>query len=157
MFLFRATLRRQPGVHRSKPSIFLRAALLTTTVLLCSFSTAMGQAGSLYSTFATGGIFLDSAGIFNNMGTIGTVVGLQSNGQIIVGGRIGFAAAVVRLNTNGTLDSSFGTGGTVTVSFPGSNDDPSQVVGAAVQSDGKILAGISNSFADDSPLFILAH
>jgi uncharacterized delta-60 repeat protein len=145
------------GLDRSKPGILLRAALLTTTVLLCSFSTAMGQAGSLDSTFATGGIFLDSAGIFNNMGTIGTVVGLQSNGQIIVGGQIGFAAAVVRLNTNGTLDSSFGTGGTVTISFPGSNDGPSQVVGVAVQSDGKILAAISNSSADNSPLFILAR
>jgi uncharacterized delta-60 repeat protein len=90
-------------------------------------------------------------------GTTGAVVLLQSDGKIIAGGQIGFDAAVVRLNTNDTLDSSFGTGGAVTISFPGSNNGPSQVIGVAVQSDGKILAGISNANSDDNPLFIVAR
>jgi len=32
----------------------------------------------------------------------------------------------------------------VTINYPGSNNGPSQVVGVAIQPDGKIVAGISN-------------
>ena len=78
---------------------------------------------------------------------------LQRDGKILAAGQIGFNPAVVRLNTNGTLDSSFGTDGAVVIS----NIGQSQVIGIAVQSDGKILAGISNITNDDIPKFILAR
>jgi uncharacterized delta-60 repeat protein len=132
-------------------------AAAVCAALVCTSTLAMAQAGSLDTTFGTGGVFIDSAGLFNNAGTTGAVVAIQADGKILAGGQIGFAAAVVRLNTNGTLDNSFGTGGTVIISFPGSNNGPAQVIGIAVQSDGKILAGISNASADDNPLFILAR
>ena len=113
----------------------------------------MAQAGSLDTTFGTKGIFTDSAGLFNNQGTTGAVVALQPDGKILAAGQIGFSPGVVRLNTNGTLDSSFGTDGAVLIT----NIGQSQVIGIAVQSDGKILAGISNITNDDIPKFILAR
>jgi hypothetical protein len=54
---------------------------------------------------------------------------LQSNGQILVGG-VPFGLA--RLNGHGSLDPTFGSGGTET---PGA-----QVTGLLIQNDGKILA-----------------
>jgi uncharacterized delta-60 repeat protein len=113
----------------------------------------MAQAGSLDKTFGTAGIFTDSAGLFNNQGTTGAVVALQRDGKILAAGQIGFNSGVVRLNTNGTLDSTFGSAGAVVIS----NIGQSQVIGLAVQSDGKILAGISNVTNDDIPKFILAR
>jgi uncharacterized delta-60 repeat protein len=142
---------------RESSGIIRRVALLVCAALVCTSTLAMAQAGSLDRTFGAAGIFTDSAGLFNNAGTTGAVVALQPDGKILAAGQIGFAAGVVRLNTNGTLDSTFGTAGTVIINFPGSNNGPSQVIGVAVQSDGKILAGISNANADDNPLFILAR
>ena len=99
-------------------------------LVLASTSTiAAAQAGQLDSTFASNGIFFSS-------GTTSTTVALQSNGQIVVGGSSGEDGAVIRLNTNGTLDKNFGTGGTVLLKFADIN---SVVTGMAVQSDGKIL------------------
>ena len=45
----------------------------------------------------------------------------------------------------------------VAINFPGSLLGPSQVIGVAVQPDGKIVAAISNSNADANPLFILGR
>ena len=59
---------------------------------------------------------------------------LQSNGQIVVGGMSGLA----RLNANGQLDTTFGSGGSL-ATF--------QVTGLLIQTDGKIVA-IGPSGAD---------
>ena len=141
----------------SKPGTISSAALLVCAALFCTSTLAMAQAGKLDTTFGTAGLFTDSSGIFDETGTTGDVVALQGDGKIIAAGQFGFAAGLVRLNANGTLDSSFGTGGMVTINFPGTNNGPSQVIGVAVQSDGKILAGISNLNSDGNPAFILAR
>ncbi|MFH0867173.1 MAG: T9SS type A sorting domain-containing protein, partial [Bacteroidota bacterium] len=70
---------------------------------------------------------------------------IQSDGKIIVGGVCGVAPyrnfGLVRYNTNGTIDNTFGTGGKVITDFGG--DDYGWSSG--ILSDGKIvLAGISN-------------
>ena len=91
----------------SKPGIFLAAALLACAAFIGSSNLAMAQAGSLDTTFATAGVFTDSAGEFNNTGTVGNVVALQSDGKIIAAGQFGFLDGAVRLNANGTLDSNF--------------------------------------------------
>ena len=85
-------------------------------------------------------------------------VTMQTDGNIVVGGRMGTAAfqdsyAVWRYNANGGLDSSFGSGGIVTtaISTPsvltgGRLDGASQVM---VQQDGKIVAsGIADNQED---------
>jgi uncharacterized delta-60 repeat protein len=155
-----AVLNRPSTVERGtevKPSIIYRVALLACAAFMASSSLLMAQAGKLDTTFGTGGVFLDSSGEFDNSGTFGNVVALQNDGKIVAAGQIGFGAGVLRLNANGTLDSSFGTGGMVTINFPGSNLGATQVIGVAIQPDGKIVAGISNANADATPLFILAR
>ena len=64
---------------------------------------------------------------------------LQANGQAVVGGSHFLSSSVfglARVNPDGTLDASFGSGGVLTTTFNGAEG-----VGAVViQPDGKIIA-----------------
>jgi uncharacterized delta-60 repeat protein len=153
-----STLGRQIQVQRKKIKLesILRGALVASAALSAFANPAMAQAGKLDPAFGAGGIFIESAGEFNNTGTFGTVVALQSNGEIVAGGQIGFNTGVIRLNTNGALDSTFGKSGTVSAIL-GSNDGNCQVIGLAIQTDGKIVVGITNLQQGFSPLFIVAR
>jgi len=137
-------------------------ALLAFCALLASSSPAMAQAGKLDSSFGIGGIFTDAAngfvstGPFTNTQTFGTAVAVQSNGKIVAGGQIGGNSAVIRLNSNGTLDSTFGNGGTVSPIL-GGNDGQCQVIGLGIQGDGKIVVGITNINQGFRPMFIVAR
>jgi uncharacterized delta-60 repeat protein len=67
-------------------------------------------------------------------------IAVEPNGKIVVGG-ISFNSTeavfgLARLNTNGSLDSTFGNGGVLTTRFEGSD----QVSSIIIQPDGKILA-----------------
>ena len=68
------------------------------------------------------------------------VLAMQPDGKIVVGGltfnSAGSVFGVARVNTNGTLDNTFGTGGVLTTSFEGAD----QVSSILIQPDGKILA-----------------
>jgi len=71
-------------------------------------------------------------------------IALQSNGEILVAGSSALTRSgqglfgVARLDSNGEFDTTFGTGGTLTTTFAGSN---SLGVGALlIQTDGKIVA-----------------
>lgn len=71
---------------------------------------------------------------------------LQADGRILVAGFAGVGTvsrdfAVVRYNTDGTLDSAFGSGGIVITDFSGGDDYARDV---AVQTDGKIILGGSS-------------
>ncbi len=86
--------------------------------------------GSLDTGFANSGI----ASISSLEGIPFTSIALQSDGKIVaVAG--GFNASVVRYTSAGVLDSSFGTGGIVSLDF---NDGPS-ASGVVIQSNGNIL------------------
>lgn len=65
---------------------------------------------------------------------------VQSDGKIVIGGYAGdgptYQWELARYNTDGSLDSSFGNGGTVVITQPGS----SEIWQLAQQADGKILA-----------------
>src|ERR1700719_1309688 len=94
----------------------------------------MAHAGDLDPTFGTGGIVTTA-----NTGA--DAAALQSDGKIVVAGSIANnqnfqQPGLLRYNTNGMLDSSFGTGGEVMIA--GTNAGPAFAV--AVQRDGKILA-----------------
>jgi uncharacterized delta-60 repeat protein len=95
--------------------------------------------GTLDSGFGTGGKVTTSIGASDDAG-FGAV--LQPDGKIVVaGGTFNGSSedfAVVRYNANGTLDSSFGSGGKVTTSL-GSHNDFGQAV--VLQPDGKIVVG----------------
>lgn len=131
--------------------VFACVALLACSTLLMLPSPAMAQAGKQDSTFGIGGIFTDVTSGF------GTAVAIQGDGKILVGAENSSEATVLRLNANGSLDSTFGSRGTVTLSFPGDIFDGATVIGLAVQSDGKIVAGISNFNQGFGPMFIVAR
>jgi uncharacterized delta-60 repeat protein len=77
---------------------------------------------------------------FNGTRDEGNAVALQTDGKAVVAGSASAANldfAVARYNVNGTLDSSFGTGGKVTTPVSASGDDVAYAV--VIQHDGKIV------------------
>jgi uncharacterized delta-60 repeat protein len=100
--------------------------------------------GSLDTTFGTGGKV--TVGVGSSVDEAYAVT-IQSDGKIIVAGRSHNGSnldfAVIRLNTDGSLDTSFSGDGKVMVDFAGTTEDTQSVI---VQSDGKIIVGgTSNS------------
>ncbi len=94
--------------------------------------------GSLDSTFGSGGKVTTD---FNGGLDAAAALALQTDGKIILAG---FATtgdphmAMARYNSNGTLDSNFGSAGKVVTNINGTRDFANAV---AIQSDGKIIAG----------------
>lgn len=96
--------------------------------------------GSLDTSFGTGGIATTS--ITSGLDSASSVK-IQADGKIVLAGRsqspgsnTDFDISVVRYNSDGSLDHSFGTGGKVTTNIGIGNDEASS---AAIQSDGKIV------------------
>jgi uncharacterized delta-60 repeat protein len=103
--------------------------------------------GSLDTSFGSGGMI--QTGILNASAI--SQIAIQIDGKIIAAGTAETSAglldfALVRYNTDGSLDTSFGNGGIVTTNIDG-NDDVA--FGLALQVDGQIVvAGSSFSPAD---------
>ena len=134
----------------------LRAALITCAALVCLSNLAIAQAGQLDSTFGTAGVFSTNDGQQNT--DLADCVALQTDGKIVVGGQITFLAGVLRLNSNGTLDSSFGTGGKTIIHLPnGDQGGGEQVIGVSVQPGGQIVTAISTENFDGETVFVLAR
>jgi uncharacterized delta-60 repeat protein len=106
--------------------------------------------GSLDTSFGAGGIVTT---IFPGDGSFAFALALQSDGKIIAAGTDFFDFnpgdmsdtdfALARYNPDGSLDTTFGNGGTVTTDFLGAEDDAFSVL---IQPDGKIVAvGSANS------------
>ncbi len=84
---------------------------------------------------------------------------LQSDGKIVIGGFVVDATtsvdfALARINSDGTLDPSFGSGGLVTLDFTGGRDIVYQVL---VQPDGRIIAVGSAESDNNFSNFALAR
>ncbi|MBS1986809.1 hypothetical protein JST99_02665 [Candidatus Dependentiae bacterium] len=102
--------------------------------------------GTLDGTFGSGGKVLTYGGAAQNSAAF--AIALQSDGKIVVAGRVGVGSSaniiVVRYNPDGSADTTFGTGGYgagIVVSGVGST---SQAFGVAIQPNGKIvIAGIA--------------
>lgn len=101
--------------------------------------------GRLDTSFGDGGIVTSS---FPGQGSYANAVALQSDGKIIAAGTdfVNFSSednsntdfAVARYNSDGTPDTSFGSGtGQLTTDFDGFNDDAFAIL---IQSDGKLVA-----------------
>jgi uncharacterized delta-60 repeat protein len=91
--------------------------------------------GSLDSDFGVGGIFTQSFG--NSDGALAVVVQPDDGKILVAGWTASGQSGVLRLNTNGTLDTTFGTNGTVTHGVSGYDHATAMVL----QPDGKILLG----------------
>jgi len=93
--------------------------------------------GSLDGSFGTGGVVTLLIGTFSNILSIA----IQPDGKIVAGGFATIAGVqqfvVSRFNSDGSLDTSFGTGGSVTVPISSS----SFIDSIAIQPNGKIVAG----------------
>src|SRR5262249_50446768 len=112
-----------------------------------SFALARYNAnGTLDTTFGTGGKVITSIG---NSFAQPNAMAIKPDGRIVIAGyattNTGNTFALARYNSNGTLDSSFGIGGTVTTTFgpvPGSSftlPGSAYARSVAIQSDGKIV------------------
>jgi uncharacterized delta-60 repeat protein len=115
------------------------AALLALGLVCCS-NLAQAQAGSLDTTFGTGGIATTS---FAD-GVAGVGAFEQSNGDIVAVAQVDFVDNVgtgiglVRYTSTGELDTTFGTNGITVTSFAGLAFDP---FGFAMQTNGDFLVG----------------
>ncbi|HEX4245428.1 MAG TPA: hypothetical protein VHY77_07680, partial [Acidimicrobiales bacterium] len=120
------------------------AAVAVPVAVAVQPTVAAASPGALDPSFGTGGLVTTtmSAGGTDVVNAVAT----QSDGKIVavgydqpLGGVQRFAVA--RYNTNGTLDSSFGTGGTVTTAIAGVNGNGDAALAVALQSNGKIVVG----------------
>lgn len=112
--------------------------------------------GTLDSTFGSGGkVLLQRANDYNEI----TSLALQSDGKILAAGTVDGGSgsygefAVARFNTNGTLDTTFGTNGLATADLTTESDGANGVV---VQSNGDIvLAGTTKGGNYDSEVALV--
>src|SRR5207247_3910445 len=106
--------------------------------------------GTLDTTFGRGGKVRTD---FPGLAAVPSSVVIQPDGKIVVAGGafplFTFLGdfKVARYNSNGSLDTSFGSGGIVTTSFPG---DGSYASSLALQPDGKLIAA-GTDFVDFNP------
>ncbi|MCY4448404.1 MAG: cadherin-like beta sandwich domain-containing protein, partial [Chloroflexi bacterium] len=103
--------------------------------------------GALNGRFGIGGVVTTG---FSGSGVSrdeARAVAIDSNGKIVVAGHTPNDTALARYNSNGALDTGFGTGGRVISSLSSATDLARAM---AFQSDGKIVvAGYANNGTDD--------
>jgi uncharacterized delta-60 repeat protein len=117
-----------------------RLALLVCAALLSSSNLAIAQAGSLDPSFGDNGIVTTPHTATGCGQVVNCSIAIQSDGKIVVAGGAtasdgGQEQALARYNTDGSLDSTFGKGGIVTLAE--NNGGPA--FGVAIQTDGKIV------------------
>ena len=139
----------------------IAAGRVTSLITFADFGIARYNAdGSLDTSFGVGGKV--TTDFFSNSGDIGSGVAVQPDGKIIVAGYIFTPSeiadfALARYNHDGSLDTSFGTGGKVTTDFFRDSDAAFAIT---IQADGNIiLAGIANRLfsASTAGYFALAR
>lgn len=113
-------------------------------------ATCSGEAGTLDETFGEGGVLW-----LKYPGAQGEAVAVQADGRILIGGGFGSAAAaILRTDSKGTLDPTFGASGIVQLT-PGT--DSNVVFALALQPDGKVIAAGSAGFSNRDPDFFVAR
>jgi uncharacterized delta-60 repeat protein len=130
---------RGPTIRRRAGAVLLAlGALLSLLVLLPA--TALAAPGELDTTFGTGGTVSSPTGASESLG-LAADVAVQADGKIVaVSGHVSGDESeflVERFNADGSPDSSFGSGGIVLTSFPGSSEAVASSV--IVEPSGKIL------------------
>lgn len=131
-------LERRTGVRRRYyRQATLLLALIFGATLLTSIVVWAATVDNLDSTFDGDGIATTSINDYDE----GHDLAIQTNGKIVVVGKTAnpvtdkFDFAVTRFNSDGSLDTTLGNSGSVTISLAGN----STAEGVAIQSDGKIV------------------
>src|SRR5436190_11005283 len=144
----RSAARRQTpdgsGLRRGAIAICLALAAFCCGGIAQAGGVSFASAGDLDGTFGSGGkVLLPSAPDLYGWGYGGMSV--QSDGKIVVTGGVfdsssgDFVTLLIRLDVDGTLDSTFGTGGVVKTDLGASGSGVSGGSAVAVDADGKIL------------------
>lgn len=108
--------------------------------------------GSLDTSFGIGGKV--KTNIENR--SEGQSIAIQANGKILLGGYSHWFINLVRYNSNGSLDTNFGTGGKVITDIEGYYSEKCKSL--AIKSNGKILlGGYGQENGNDKSYFILAQ
>lgn len=119
----------------------------------CTQSFALARynsSGALDTTFGTGGKVTTT---FSG-GAVASSLLIQPDGKIVAIGYSDYKFALARYNTNGSLDTTFGSGGKVTTAFTYA----AYAQGAVLQSDNKIVAvGVSATGVGTDDQFALAR
>ena len=126
-------------------------SLLSLVFLSLIFTSIFAQDGALDLTFNSTG---DVKTSFSSGYDFGKSIAIQSDGKIVIAGNTNGSTysnfAVSRFNSDGTIDTGFGTNGKVTTPVTSFNNGANSV---AIQSDGKIVVagfasnGSSSDFA----------
>ena len=125
-------------------------------VCVLFFTANLQAAGELDPLFGTGGKVTTDLGFSE----FARAVVIQPDGKIIAAGSGGSDPQhpdflIIRYNSNGTLDPTFGSGGVVTTDFFGDVDDSFDI---KLQVDGKIVAvGYTRATATDPTIIALAR
>ena len=120
----------------------------TTRLRLTSLEDRLTPAGGLDGTFGTGGMVISPLGDY----TMRPAVLAQPDGHILVVSVAGaFGTQITRYNADGSLDTAFGTGGTVNDLVPGRT---TALYDAAVGPGGKII--LSGTSTTDSVQYTTA-
>jgi uncharacterized delta-60 repeat protein len=111
--------------------------------------------GSLDQAFGTNGSVQTT---FGDRTAEARAIALQADGKIVVVGASGAGSyselndfVLARYNSDGSLDQTFGTGGTVKTHFPGGGNTGSNATSVALQSDGKLVVGGYHKPSDSTP------
>ena len=126
--------------------------LLAVGLLLASPALTLAAPGDLDPTFGSGGIVITRGSSMRTLDSA-SAMAIQSDGKIVTVGRSNLNGAtwnfaVVRYNTDGSLDTSFGGTGIVITQVGNSHDSASAV---AIQADGKIVVAGSIYDIPSSP------
>ncbi len=105
--------------------------------------------GTLDSTFGVGGMVTTD---LTSQQNLAETMLIQPDGKIVTGGYVSDRFALFRYNTNGTIDTSFGTGGHSIIEYL----HPSYLKSIALQEDGKIVA-TGMSFSDINYISTIAR
>src|SRR5262249_51795488 len=140
--VFKMAFKAQNERGRASRRRAIRIALLATMLICSGPHPSRAADGDLDKSFGNGGIVktdfqtpVDPNGAFNE----GRTVAIQADGKIVAGGEADhngrtMDAVLGRYNRDGSLDTTFGTGGKVITPGVGGLDTIS------IQSDGKIVA-----------------
>jgi uncharacterized delta-60 repeat protein len=126
-------------------------------LVLAMIRPGFAQVGGLDPTFGSSGKVTTAIGsVYDTINNLA----LQPDGKIVAGGQSKredspyntnfWRGALVRYNPDGSLDTSFGSGGKVTQSVANKTD---YIGGVAIQSDGKILAAGSTDYEYGQPIY----
>ena len=127
--------------------------LTVVLAVLAAGLVASAAPGDLDTSFSADGVVTTSV----ESGGLGQSVAVQSDGKVVVAGYAlvggNYDVAVVRYTSSGALDSTFGTGGIVTVDFSGGHD---LGYGLDLDSSGRIVvAGVVDASSANSEFGVI--